>query len=715
MVTLPVVAAVVAAVLAAAPAPAAAERGQEWVEENPMFVSALVVSMGQPPPGVVDAYFDDFGASAVSLWQDGAAEAAGWGGRPFVTWTAPDGTSVVWDGDAFVSTGQVVGGLPPDAPGRIGFQVGDEPGTVAGLAEIEAGMAAVRAADPDALVYSNFSYFAPQRERVLERWVASPAGDLQSSSDYFLGPLHYTVLERFRRSGLAKGVPYWQYLNAYVGSESDFERVHTASDLRWQALAGLTYGYTGHTWFLYQAADTGRHPTATQWGGSALHDGVGDWDAPRSPLWEVVAAINGELTRLGRTVRTLRSGDVRLSIAAGSSQPFDTRPWTAGAGGDPFLRSVGPAPGQPPMDVLAGFFTDPAGARYVMVQNARHTHARGAAAEPLPGADDPGLVRLEFDFAAAPPQLDRTRLEYMDPADGAIRSLPLVQLPPPPPPPPPPGEQPPAEPQPPPPSTRYAVEHQLPPGGVLLFKYANTIPFRLGRRTASFGVADPSQGRWHLRDGLRTRSFYYGNPGDTPFMGDWDCDGIDTPGLYRESDGFAYLRNSNSQGIADVEFFLGNPGDVAVPGDFDGDGCDTVSVYRPAEARFYVANRLGSGAAGFGPADFSYPYGERGDRPLAGDFDGDGIDTLALHRPSTGQVLIRNSLDAGAADEVFYFGDTSDRLFTGDWDGDGATTFGLFRDADATVRLLFANEARPPDLALPYGDPGFLPIAGVLH
>ena len=56
--------------------------------------------------------------------------------------------------------------------------------------------------------------------------------------------------------------------------------------------------------------------------------------------------------------------------------------------------------------------------------------------------------------------------------------------------------------------------------------------------------------------------FYFGNPGDYGFMGDWDCDGVDTPGLYRQSDGYAYLRNSNTQGVADVAFFFGNPGDV---------------------------------------------------------------------------------------------------------------------------------------------------------
>jgi hypothetical protein len=61
----------------------------------------------------------------------------------------------------------------------------------------------------------------------------------------------------------------------------------------------------------------------------------------------------------------------------------------------------------------------------------------------------------------------------------------------------------------------------------------------------STGLVDPSQGLWHLFDdagGLET-SFFFGNPGDYPIFGDWDGDGVETPGMYRQSDGFVYLRN----------------------------------------------------------------------------------------------------------------------------------------------------------------------------
>ena len=87
------------------------------------------------------------------------------------------------------------------------------------------------------------------------------------------------------------------------------------------------------------------------------------------------------------------------------------------------------------------------------------------------------------------------------------------------------------------------------------------------------GLVDPATGIWSLRGAAGgVTTFYYGNPGDVPFAGDWDCDGDDTPGLYRQSDGFVYLRNSNTQGIADIRFFFGNPGDIPMAGDFNNDG-----------------------------------------------------------------------------------------------------------------------------------------------
>ncbi len=228
---------------------------------------------------------------------------------------------------------------------------------------------------------------------------------------------------------------------------------------------------------------------------------------------------------------------------------------------------------------------------------------------------------------------------------------------------------------------------------------------------ATVGLVDPSTGIWHLqgRDGT-TSSFYYGNPGDYPMVGDWDCDGVDTPGLYRQSDGYVYLRNSNTPGIADVRFYFGDPADVPVAGDFNGDGCDTVSLYRPDEHVVYVINRLGSEDRGLGAADYYYAFGQAGDLPVSGDFDGDGIDTVAMHNPATATARIRDRHASDATERTVSLGSTHDLAVAADWTGDNVATLGTYRpDArqfdvatGATAGTTAPDDARAT----------FLPIAG---
>ncbi len=180
-------------------------------------------------------------------------------------------------------------------------------------------------------------------------------------------------------------------------------------------------------------------------------------------------------------------------------------------------------------------------------------------------------------------------------------------------------------------------------------------------------------------------------------IGDWNCDGVDTPGLYRQSDGFVYLRNSNTQGVADIRFFFGNPGDVPVVGDFNGDGCDTVSLYRPETSEVFVINALGANDGGLGAAASSFVFGDPGDAPFVGDFNGDGMETVGLHRASTGFVYFRNSLTTGNADNSFYWGDPGDVVLAGDWDNDGVDTPGLFRASDSTFYWTNSNAAGTAD------------------
>jgi parallel beta-helix repeat protein len=230
------------------------------------------------------------------------------------------------------------------------------------------------------------------------------------------------------------------------------------------------------------------------------------------------------------------------------------------------------------------------------------------------------------------------------------------------------------------------------------------------------GLVNTASGEWHLRHSENDiTTFYYGNPGDVPFMGDWDCDTVATPGLFRTSDAFAYLRNSSTQGIADIRFFFGNPSDIPLAGDFNGDGCDTLSIYRPSEARFYIMNKLGENEGGLGAADYSFLFGNPGDKPVVGDWDGDGVDEIGLHRETTGFFYYRNTLSTGIADGQFFFGDPGDRFVAGDWGVvDGVETPAMYRPSNMTFYFRHTLTQGNADSQFVWtgAGMGWVPIAG---
>ncbi|GMQ94700.1 MAG: hypothetical protein BMS9Abin12_2205 [Acidimicrobiia bacterium] len=254
------------------------------------------------------------------------------------------------------------------------------------------------------------------------------------------------------------------------------------------------------------------------------------------------------------------------------------------------------------------------------------------------------------------------------------------------------------------------------------FQNAGSVPHDAGPECTgsgcdTIGYVDYG-GIWSIADLPRSapslNEFYFGNPGDSPFSGDWNCDGADTPGLYRRTDGFVYLRNSNTQGIADLEFYFGDPGDIPLVGDFDGDGCDTVSVFRPSERRMYIINELGEDGAGLGSADFSFTFGESGDLPFVGDFDGDGADEIALYRQSSGRMYLKWDLAGGDADASFVYGLPGDIPVAGDWNGDGMDTVAVYRPSANSWFIKLSNSGGSADhvIHLHTHTRAALPIAG---
>ncbi|HLT84626.1 MAG TPA: peptidoglycan recognition protein, partial [Phototrophicaceae bacterium] len=131
-----------------------------------------------------------------------------------------------------------------------------------------------------------------------------------------------------------------------------------------------------------------------------------------------------------------------------------------------------------------------------------------------------------------------------------------------------------------------------------------------------------------------------------------------------------FLKNTATAGAADLSYSRGRSADTVLVGDWDGDGVDTLALRRGNRYDFYNSHEAGE-------PDSVVHYGRAGDRVLVGDWDGDGRDTLAVRRGR--EYHVKNSLSGGNADQVIVYGREGDRVHVGDWNGDGKDTFAVRR------------------------------------
>ena len=135
------------------------------------------------------------------------------------------------------------------------------------------------------------------------------------------------------------------------------------------------------------------------------------------------------------------------------------------------------------------------------------------------------------------------------------------------------------------------------------------------------------------------------------------------------------LSNYNADQLSTADFSrftYGQTGDVPLVGDWNGDGAQTVGVARGNV--FYLRN------AASGHHDVpAFRFGRAGDRFLVGDWDGNGTWTPGVVRGGT--WYLRNANTSGHANVKVTFGRAGDRFLAGDWDGNGSFTFAVRRGA----------------------------------
>ena len=87
-------------------------------------------------------------------------------------------------------------------------------------------------------------------------------------------------------------------------------------------------------------------------------------------------------------------------------------------------------------------------------------------------------------------------------------------------------------------------------------------------------------------------------------------------------------------------------------------------------------------------------------------------ETIGVFRPAGNIFFLRNTNTTGFPDISVPFGAPGDLPIAGDWDGDGDTTIGLYRPSTSTFFLRNSNTAGFPDLSIPYGAAGDKAVVG---
>jgi hypothetical protein len=137
------------------------------------------------------------------------------------------------------------------------------------------------------------------------------------------------------------------------------------------------------------------------------------------------------------------------------------------------------------------------------------------------------------------------------------------------------------------------------------------------------------------------------------------------------------LRGSDGR-VSEVRFGLIK--DRPVTGDWDGDGRTDIGIWRPAVSRFRLLQPDGTVRV--------VALGSRGSQPVTGDWDGDGVTDVGVFDSATATFTLRTVTPQGQVTLVSLpFGQPTDLPVTGDWNGDGITDVGTWAPDSATYTL----------------------------
>jgi Divergent InlB B-repeat domain len=268
------------------------------------------------------------------------------------------------------------------------------------------------------------------------------------------------------------------------------------------------------------------------------------------------------------------------------------------------------------------------------------------------------------------------------------------------------------------------------------------------QRPSSIGIFNTTTHEWHLKRSIASAN----NSCDIspcinawqkkkipafgsqwiPIVGDWNGSGTDDIGIYSAADsagrGSRWHLDPNGNekwnGCENDRCIrsFGQEGDLPVAGDWNGGGKDKIGVFRPSTGEWFLdldGDRRNDNCS----IDRCIAsFGQQDDLPVIGDWAGTGISNVGVFRPSTGEWLLdRNGngrWDGCNLDQcISGFGQQGDRPVAGDWNATGSSKIGVFRPHTGEWFLDINgnghwDEVNVDRYIVNFGQEGDLPVAG---
>jgi hypothetical protein len=219
------------------------------------------------------------------------------------------------------------------------------------------------------------------------------------------------------------------------------------------------------------------------------------------------------------------------------------------------------------------------------------------------------------------------------------------------------------------------------------------------------GSGSEGQVRWYVGlNGTNTNyAVDWGIASDFFIPADFDGDDKTDIAVWRAGQPGAFYILNSSNNVVRAENFGQTGDDPTVVGDYDGDGLADIAVYRPGANPGDQSLWIYVGSQNNPNGDPTFvPWGQNGDFPAPGDYDGDGRYDFVVQRNVSGSgVFWFNQTSAGI--KVEYFGNATDQIVPGDYDGDGKTDLAVIRDVSGTLHWFVSPSTGGSYTETPFG------------